>query len=188
VLGRVVFQDCGAPSGGDGGHGGDGGKGTNMKEITGKHVLIMFLAFFGVIIAVNGAFIYLSQKSWVGLETEDAFRKGVKYNQQLSKMREQNRRGWHMKLERQLMPEGFILTARPRDKNGEPLTNLVLSAELKRPTHTGEDQTFILEEKSPGLYRGANARPVARGKWYLFVTAIQNDKIVYRSKNDFFMK
>ena len=69
-----------------------------IKELTGKHVLFLFVLFFGIIFVVNARLIYLSQSSWTGLETHDAYRKGLKYNQQLSSSEAQNTRGWTMTL------------------------------------------------------------------------------------------
>ena len=66
-----------------------------IKELTGTHVFIMLSVFFGVIIfTASGMLVYQATSSWTGLETTDAFRKGLKYNQQLSKLEAQNKLGW----------------------------------------------------------------------------------------------
>jgi nitrogen fixation protein FixH len=159
-----------------------------IKEITGKHVLIFFILFFGIIFTVNGYMIYLSQSSWTGLETKDAYRKGLKYNQKLSSSEAQNTRGWTMNLTRKkLAGGGFSLTAVPTDKAGEGLSGLQLSVRLKRPTHEGIDRDFPLKETGVGVYTGQTDK-VPLGKWYLFITAALRGEVLYRSKNDLYLK
>ncbi len=159
-----------------------------IKELTGKHVLFLFVAFFGIIFAVNARLIYLSQSSWTGLETHDAYRKGLKYNQQLSSSEAQNTRGWTMTLVKKTDANGqLMLTATPKDKAGENLSGLAMSVELKRPTHEGIDKAFPLKETSLGVYAG-QIEKIPLGKWYLFVTAVQGKTILYRSKNELYLK
>ena len=159
-----------------------------IKELTGKHVLFLFIAFFGIIFAVNARLIYLSQSSWTGLETHDAYRKGLKYNQQLSNSEAQNTRGWTMSLLKEQNLDGSLtLTAVPKDKNGQTLSGLTLSVEVKRPTHEGIDVHFPLKETALGSYKGQSEK-ISLGKWYLFVTATQNKEVLYRSKNELFLR
>lgn len=159
-----------------------------IKELTGKHVLILILSFFGIIFVVNGYMIYVSQSSWTGLETKDAYRKGVKYNQQLSEFRAQNNRGWKMEITNTDLPEnGMRFTAVPHDEKGELLSLLEVNIELMRPTHEGMDRTIALKETEVGVYTGETAA-LPKGKWYLIVTAGQKNEILYRSKNELYLR
>ena len=47
------------------------------RPLTGKTVLIGFLAFFGLIFAVNGAFVYFALDSWPGLRYDSAAEAGL---------------------------------------------------------------------------------------------------------------
>lgn len=159
-----------------------------IKELNGKHVLIIILSFFGIIFIANGFLIYFSQSSWTGLETHDAYRKGVKYNQQLSSSEAQNKRGWSMNIIRTQGPDGLLsLTAEPKDKKGESLTRLNLSVELKRPTHEGIDRNFSLKETDLGVYKG-DTKQLPMGKWYLFISADRGGEILFRSKNELYLR
>ena len=158
------------------------------KELTGKHVAWFFVVFFGIIFTVNGVLVYLSQSSWTGLETDDAYRKGLKYNQKLSKSEAQNTIGWTMSLKRKDLAKGsFSLTAIPREKNGQGLAGLNISVKLKRPTHEGIDRDFPLKEQVPGTYTGKIDK-VHLGQWHLIVTAGRGSEVLFRSKNDFELK
>ncbi|MHA1599926.1 MAG: FixH family protein, partial [Alphaproteobacteria bacterium] len=50
---------------------------AGTKVLTGRHVLIMVLAFFGLVIAANVIFVVLAWQSWSGLSTDDAYRRGL---------------------------------------------------------------------------------------------------------------
>jgi nitrogen fixation protein FixH len=158
------------------------------KQFTGKHMLIIMLTFFGIIFVVNGIMIYFSQSSWTGLETKDAYRKGVKYNQQLSASRAQNDRGWTMNITHDEKPDGSLsFVVEPKDKQKEALSRLDIEIELKRPTHEGIDRKFKLEESGLGVYTGAT-ETLPKGKWYVVVTAAQKNEILYRSKNELYLR
>ena len=80
-----------------------------------------------------------------------------------------------------------MLTATPKDKANEHLSGLSLSVELKRPTHEGIDKTFPLKETSLGVYTGQIDK-ILLGKWYLFVTAVRGSELLYRSKNELYLR
>lgn len=158
------------------------------RELTGRHVLIIMLTFFGIIFVVNGYMIYKSQSTWNGLETEDAYRKGLKYNQQLSELHEQNERNWTMEIKREELAGDIMrFTAVPKDQSQQVLTLLDMTLELKRPTHEGMDRSFPLKEISLGVYSG-ETQALPKGKWYLLVTARRKDEILYRSKNELYLR
>ena len=64
------------------------------RPLTGKHVLAMFLAFFGVVIAVNMVMFRVATKSFSGIETDSAYRVGLAYNTELEAARQQAALGW----------------------------------------------------------------------------------------------
>jgi len=157
-------------------------------ELTGKHILVIFLTFFGVIFTVNGIMIFYSQYSWTGLETSDAYRKGLKYNQQLSSSEAQNKRGWHVDVKRnKLTKGGMSFQVNPKDKDGEALTQLNIVIDLVRPTHEGMDQHFRLKETDLGVYDGKTAS-LPLGKWYIFITASRKGETLYKSKNELYLR
>ena len=159
-----------------------------IKELTGKHVLIMLFVFFGIIFSASGMLVYQATTSWTGLETTDAFRKGLKYNQQLSKSEAQNKLGWTMTVTHDKLPSGGLsFRAIPKDEKGATQSGLHLSLLLKRPTHIGIDRTLILHETGLGIYTGQLAK-LPLGKWYLHITAGKGRDILYRSKNELYLR
>ncbi len=158
------------------------------KELTGKHVLIMISIFFGIVFSASGMLVYQATNSWTGLETKDAFRKGLKYNQQLSKLNAQNKLGWTMTVTRKKLPSnGLSLQASPKDEKGESLSGLHIKVLLKRPTHNGIDRTLELKETDLGIYTG-KFEQLPLGKWYLHISADRGSDILYRSKNELYLR
>ena len=74
--------------------------------LTGRHVLLAMLAFFGVIFAVNGAFLYFALGSHSGVVAVEPYRKGLAYNQAIAAAEAQERRGWRMELPYAAGPAG----------------------------------------------------------------------------------
>ncbi len=53
--------------------------------LTGRHVLLIFLAFFGSIFAVNGWFLYSALSTHTGVVAVEPYRKGLAYNERIAR-------------------------------------------------------------------------------------------------------
>lgn len=65
------------------------------RGLRGGHVLLVFIGFFVTVFVVNGVMIYEAISTFGGLETPDAYRKGLAYNQRIAEGVAQEQRGWH---------------------------------------------------------------------------------------------
>ena len=63
-------------------------------RLTGRHVLIIFLAFFGVVFAVNGVMMRAALTTFSGLEAENPYKEGLAFNRRLADSRAQALRAW----------------------------------------------------------------------------------------------
>ena len=61
----------------------------NRKSPKDKYILFAFLAFFGVIFVVDGIFITTALRTHRGVVTEQAYEKGLHYNQTLNEAKDQ---------------------------------------------------------------------------------------------------
>lgn len=141
------------------------------RRITGRHVLIGMLTFFAVVVAANGAFIFLALDSWTGLSTEDAYRKGLAYNETLDAAEAQKALGWRAHLD--FEPDGGaagILRAVFEDARGHPVEGLSVGAAIRRPTTEGFDQDVALSPSGAGRYAARIELPL-RGQWDVRLTA-----------------
>lgn len=141
------------------------------KPITGRTVLIWMLSFFGVIIAVNGVFAYLALDSWPGLTTNKAYEEGLAYNDVLDAAARQKALGWQLQpvLGRQPGSERSLEIS-IRDKDGQPVSGLSVTAEFRRPVGTGKNVSIELKESGPGAYSGIVSLRQP-GQWHLEVQA-----------------
>ena len=145
------------------------------RRITGRTVLVSMLAFFGVIIAVNGAFVYFALSSWPGLSTNQPYEKGIKYNRTLEKAEQQAVTGWSSWAS--ISKDGAVSVS-VMDLQGGVVAGLEVSGVLIRPAQIGVDQNFALTEQMLGQY-GYQLSNLLPGRWRLEIRAKQNGKQVY---------
>lgn len=125
-----------------------------------------FVAFFAVVLAVNGVMIFFAFSTWTGLEAESAYRHGLEYNRALERARAQEALGWQVDLafEQGLPKDRGILTLNLEDANGNLIQNALVRARLARPTHEGHDFEVEVLHTWGGTYRREITFPL-RGLW-----------------------
>lgn len=157
--------------------------------ITGRQVLIGMIAFFGVVFAVNGVFMFQALSTHTGVVANEPYRKGLTYNERIEADRQQSERGWSGEIALAPAEDGITITL--ADRNGRPLTGLALAARLGRPSTSEKDLQLALTEKSPGLYE-ARIATIERGTWQFDVEAKQltghGDEIVWRARKRLWLK
>lgn len=150
------------------------------NPVTGRTVLWWMFSFFGVIFIANFFFIYFALTSWTGLSTENAYEKGVRYNQTLARGQAQKNLGWQSSV---VFDGQGPLKVTLVDKRGKALTGLSVHALLIRPVIEGSDQKIKLREVASGLYQ-APVRFTHKGRWQ--VEVIVEDR--YRLRHDLEVK
>ena len=145
------------------------------RRITGRQMLCAVLGFFAVVIAVNVIFVVLALESWTGLSTEDAYRRGLAYNETLSQAEAQRALGWRARVALEPLADGQArLSAVFVDSAGTPVVGLAVSGELRRPTNAGADRTIALSPEAPGRY-GVDLPLLLRGQWDAHLRAESHD-------------
>lgn len=140
----------------------------------------LFVAAFGIVVAVNGVMIKLAIGSFSGLYTENSYERGLDYNATLAAARAQEEMGWQVELE--AVPSGqdaatgraVAIEARFLDRDGRALIGLAVRALLLRPAAAGHDVELALAERGGGRYAGNVALPFA-GQWDLRIVAHGHD-------------
>jgi len=130
------------------------------REFTGRHMLYLVLAFFAVIIAVNGALAFFATSSWTGLLAKNGYVASQDYNDVLAAADRQRREGWQSDLA--AARDGLEFTL--RDAVSRPLDGLLVTAHIGRRIHENEDRDLSLESLGEGhyAYRGAIAAGALR--------------------------
>jgi nitrogen fixation protein FixH len=153
------------------------------RPVTGRLVLVWLLAFFGVVIGINGAMMALAIVTMPGLETEKPYQAGIGYNAEIESARAQAARHWKVTSHIDRDADGRAsVSVEARDRNGAPLTGLALTMRLARPTGQRADRVIALTEHERGKYLG-EAQGVAPGVWDLGLDADHGPERMFRSKN-----
>ncbi|MBK5959095.1 nitrogen fixation protein FixH [Rhodoplanes elegans] len=157
------------------------------RPLTGRRVAIYILAFFGVVIGVNGVMMKLAVDTLPGTVVDSAYRASLAYNKEIAAAHEQVSRGWQVAAHVERVAErdgGHKASVRieARDATDKPVSGLVVTARLARPTDRRDDRTLEIAERGIGIYRG-EAEDVAAGQWDLVIEAARGGDRVYLSKN-----
>lgn len=142
------------------------------RPITGRVVLIWLLAFFGLIFAINGVFVYLALNSFSGLTTEHSYREGLAYNQKLAAEEAERALGWQAAVETTLadVDGNVTISIVLQDRDGLPLRDLSVSGELRRPAEDRSDRSLAFSAAGEGRYE-TDVVLANMGNWDLHLTA-----------------
>jgi nitrogen fixation protein FixH len=138
--------------------------------LTGRHVLSALLLFFGVVIAVNVAFIVAAVRSFPGEDAQHAYAAGLRFNEFVNARERQSALGWTAVLDTTRAGSVATLRVRMRDRAGAPLRRLELSGDMRRPAHAHDDHALSFKPAAPGLY--VAQIPTVYGAWDVRVRAI----------------
>ncbi|MEO1136165.1 MAG: FixH family protein [Pseudomonadota bacterium] len=144
---------------------------AEQGKLTGKHVLLMVIAFFGVIIIANFFFISAAVNSFPGVTDDQAYQRGLEYNQQIAAREEQAALGWRAAVnEVTRKGENGIIVMRITNAAGQALSDLSIEGSLERPTNRKGDQPVVFNYAGGGLYK-AEIVAFAPGAWVLTAQA-----------------
>ncbi|MCP5081382.1 MAG: cytochrome oxidase [Alphaproteobacteria bacterium] len=155
------------------------GSGT---EFTGKHMLFMMLAFFGVVIGVNLIMATFASSTWTGLIVKNSYVASQDFNAKLEKARTQDALGWTSTA----ALNGRELSLKILDAEGNPLNALNVVARVYRPVAEAEDHDVALTAQGAGAY-GAKVG-LGAGLWEVSVLATDRGDRTYEQIFRFIVK
>lgn len=144
--------------------------------LKGWHVLLMMLAFFGVMFSVNGVFLYHAITSFPGEDVKKSYVQGLNYNDTLAARASQATLGW--RAEAGLQDDEIIV--RLWDGDDQPLTHRSMVGELRRLATREQDRAVVFQTRTNGEY-AAQVDPLAPGQWLLRVSILdsESDQVVF---------
>jgi len=159
------------------------------RGLRGVHVLLVFISFFATIFLVNGIMIYDALSTFGGLETPDAYRKGLAYNERIAESRAQEKRGWRDSLV--YVPEMQRVRVDVAEPGGAGVTGLVISGEIERPATDRFDRRLDFAQTGPGTYE-ADAAGLEPGWWTVDIEARKSAsagaEVLYEAKERLWIK
>lgn len=155
--------------------------------LKGSHVLMGFVAFFGIVFAVNGSMIYNAVSTNSGLVANEPYRKGLHYNDRIAASERQALLHW---TEGANLDRDGRLSITLENEAGTPVRDLVINAIVGRPSTNRADIPLKLSEVAPGHYE-ARAGTLEAGAWLLSFEARVAEKAeepIYRARRRMWLK
>lgn len=155
----------------------------SSKPLTGTKVLLMLVAFFGLVIGVNVTMMKLAIATLPGTDVDSPYAAGLAYDREISAAQDQAARKWQVNAHIERRADGAAtLQVDARDANGQPMSGLKFGGRLERPTDKRADLQIELSEAGIGVYRG-NVATVAPGQWDLVIEGDARGERVFLSRN-----
>ena len=120
--------------------------------LKGWHVLLIILACFGGMFAVNGVFIYRAYTTFPGEVVAKPFEEGVGFNGEIHRRAAAQALGWKARLTDHVAGGRADLTLAIRDASGRPVPGLHPVGQISRTVTQSGRQSVTFTETEPGVY------------------------------------
>ena len=147
------------------------------RQFTGRHMLIIMLAFFGVVVTVNFIMAGFAVRTFGGRVVDNSYVASQKYNDWLAEARAQRASGWNGELTLDAQRRPLLVAA----LDGGSLAGAEVSAVARHPVGRAENVSLRFDELSPGVYRADASLPA--GRWNLHLT-VARDGRTFRMAED----
>lgn len=151
-------------------------------ELTGGKVLFWLVAFFGIVLAVNGVLVRAAISTFGGVETLSSYKAGLQFEQEVGLVERQD--ALHWQVSGKLTRDGAgvaVLDVTARDAQGAPLAGLTADARLAHPADDRLDHVITVRSVADGVFHGA--AEVQPGQWELIVDLYRGDQRLFRSRS-----
>lgn len=150
------------------------------RPLTGRMVLFMLLAFFGVVIGVNLVMLRLASSTFSGQGDKNAYVAGLSHNRALAAAREQDRRGWKVDASLERVAPGRSLVSVVRSDAGA-FANVEVVARFEHPASGSMDRSVTLEPAGANAWRASLDLPV--GAWDFVIEMRSRGEVVFVSRD-----
>lgn len=158
--------------------------------INGRHVLFGLIAFFAIVFIADAYLIYKAVSTFGGLETDDAYRKGLAYNDRIAAADTQAKAGWRDQLE--YLAQTKRLRIALLDRDGAGVSGLTITASIGRPATNRFDRELSFVQTGHGTYEAA-VPTIESGWWTVGMLATRSARdhrnaTVYEAKRRLWIK
>ncbi len=139
------------------------------RQFTGYHATAMFVAFFGIVMAVNFTMATFAVSGFGGTVVDNSYVASQKYNEWLAEGRAQQAYGWTVS-----KPEraGDKLQLNITDRDGAALDNADVAIVADHPVGHTEPFRIDMRAIGNGIYRSSAKIPA--GRWKLKIEIRKN--------------
>jgi nitrogen fixation protein FixH len=146
----------------------------NSGTFTGRHMAMILVAFFGVVIAVNFTMATFASRTFGGLVVENSYVASQKFNSWLRKARAEKALDWTVDLKRGARDR---LEAR-LSAEGRGLSDARLEALVRHPLGMAPERTLHFQSLGDGRYESVETLPT--GRWILHVEVHAGSRTIHR--------
>ncbi len=151
------------------------------RPLTGRRVLMMLLAFFGVMLGANFIMARMAIKTFSGIDENHPYDAGIAYNKEIAAARAQGELGWTVDLTRTQDGPATQVTATVKDKSGTLVGGLDVSLHFYYPATNRLDKQIVANAVADGVYSGA--AELTRGHWDVEIDLKRGGERLFRSRN-----
>lgn len=141
-----------------------------------RRLLVILLAVFALVLAVNIVMVWFAVTSNTGVVTENAYEEGLAYNKTLAEQAREAGLGWSVVRNVADFPVRLVYAL--SDEKGAPLGGAWVSVKATRPVGQDDASAFELELKefTDGTYAAENIVWPHKGQWELETTFVYDGK------------
>lgn len=153
-------------------------------ELTGRHVLAVFIAFFAVVGGVNAYMMRAALTTMPGLDARNGYDASQRFNGKIADAQAQDARGWKVDATLRAAGQGLSVAVEIAAAGGAPAGDLAVDLRLEHPTNRALDQQVRLAQDAPGSY-SALLRGRHSGAWTVLIEARspRTGELLYASRN-----
>ena len=132
---------------------------VKSREFTGRHMLMIMVSFFGVVIAVNTLMAVLAVKSWTGLVVPNSYVASQTFEKETARRTQAVNAGANI----QFLQEGGFVTVTFKGKDGEALQPDTLILTVGHPVDPAIGKKITFRPEGNGAFKSDEALPP--GTW-----------------------
>lgn len=154
-------------------------------QLKGGHVLLWLGAFFGLMFAVNGVFLYQAIVSFPGEDTPKSYLQGLQYNDTLAARSAQEALGWRA----EMGVEDGALILHLLDQHDELLSGQVVVGTIRRSATTAKDAPLVFYPVGSGTY-AADLKNLEPGRWDSFASVIdaETEAVIFSARKTIILR
>jgi len=142
-------------------------------EFTGRHMLMIMVSFFGVVIIANVTLAVNASRSWTGLVVENSYASSQTFDKDTAAIQTDALKDIHPQIQ---LAKG-LLSVKINKLNGDPVPVTNAKLTVGRAVSATTDRTFPLTNVGPGAWSAP--AELAAGNWAALLVAQLPDGAVW---------
>ncbi len=142
-------------------------------EFTGRHMLIVVVSFFAVVIGVNMVLVYYANSSWSGLVVPNTYVASQHFDDDVAAQKAMQAKGWVSTLDAGSGRIAYKLA----DASGSPVGADEVVLSFQRPVSESEDRVVHLQMGQTGYFEAPS--DLGTGQWVVRVEVMSDGEVLY---------